>query len=650
MSKNNLQWHKVLDNPNDLPEGRVQTVTAEHRTFCLTHYEGKFGCLDNKCPHQGGPLGEGSIEKGMLRCPWHGWDYHPLTGKPPGGYDDGVETFEVEIRKDGVYIGVPEEPAHEPTVSDIMVETMVNWGVEVGFGMVGHSNLGFADAIRRQEEQRNIRFFGIRHEGAASFAASAYGKLTGKPAFCFAIAGPGSTNMFTGMWDAKVDRAPLLALTGQVDTQVLGTGNFQELDLVSAFQSVAAFNHRVMGSSKHAELMTLAVKHAILKRDVSHLTFPDEVQVLPAPEDAQAQTPENRITPRDIAPPREQFFQAVEMLKKAERPLIIVGHGARFHMEKIIALAEKLNCCVVTTFKGKGQIPDSHPLAGGVLGRSGTPIASWFMNESDLLLVFGASFSKHTGITAKKPTIQVDFDPLALAKFDKIECQLWGEISVTAELFLQEFEDSKSMDQRSEIADRWAIWRQEKAKRLEEIGEGVSSIAVFEAMNRLAPKNAVMCVDVGNNAYSLGRYYESKPGTSFLMSGYLGSIGFAFPAAMGAWTAVGESRPVIAVAGDAGFGQYMGELNTTVKYNMPIKLILLNNSELGKISKEQRAGEFAVWKTGLTNPDFAEYARSCGALGFRVTEKGKPLDDAMKAAFSHNGPAVVEVITDALLV
>ena len=647
-----ITWHKVLDNSDDLPEGRVQTITAEHRSFCLTHYNGKFGCLDNKCPHQGGPLGEGSIEKGLLRCPWHGWDFDPLTGKAPGGYDDGVDSFPVEVREDGVYIGIPKEKEHQRSIADVMVETMVNWGVKVGFGMVGHSNLGLADAIRRQEAKGNLRFFAIRHEGAASFAASAYGKLMGKPAFCFAIAGPGSTNMFTGLWDAKVDRAPILALTGQVATQVVGTGNFQEVDLVRAFQTVAAFNQRVQMTSRHAELMSLAVKHATLKRDVAHLTFPDEIQVVKANEKAKAKSPEGRITPLNIAPPEPMLNKAINMLKAAKRPLIIMGHGARFHTDAIIKFAESINCAVVTTFKGKGQIADDHPLAGGVLGRSGTPIASWFMNESDLLLVLGASFSKHTGITNKKPTIQVDFDPMALGKFHSIDCPLYGEISVTMDLLKKALHNNmNSIDQRPELKERWTIWRKEKNKRLrEDRGKGVSSIAVFDALNRFVPENAVICVDVGNNAYSLGRYYESKKGNSFIMSGYLGSIGFAFPAALGAYAAVGDKRPIIAVAGDGGFAQYLAEITTAVKYNMPIKLILLNNAELGKISKEQRAGEFEVWKTGLHNPNFAEFARTCGALGFRVTQKGKELDDAVQNAMEHNGPVIVEVLTDASLI
>ena len=647
--KKELKWCKVLEKAEDLPEGRVVSVWAENKGICLSHYEGKFAALDNKCPHQGGPLGEGSIEKGFLRCPWHGWDFHPTTGESPGGFGDRLDSFEVDVRDDGVYVGVEAEPEHETTVSDVIAETLVNWGIDTVFGMVGHSNLGLADALRRQAEKKNIKFIGIRHEGAGAFAASAYGKLTGKPAACFAIAGPGATNMFTGLWDAKVDRSPILALTGQVATQVVGTGNFQEVDLVRAFQTVAEFNQRVQATSKHAELATLAMKHAILKRDVSHLTFPDEIQKLPA-KDEKAQTPKGRITPLTITPPKESLDAAVEKIKASKRPVIIVGHGARFDMKAITEFAESLNAPVLTTFKGKGLISDSHPLGCGVLGRSGTPIASWFMNESDLLIVFGASFSNHTGIAPKVPTIQVDFDQLALGKFHPIDVPVWGEISVTVDLLKQELDGkTETEDRREEIVERWEIWQEEKAKRLiEDFGGGISSIAVFDTLNDLAPENAVMCVDVGNNAYSFGRYFEPK-NQSFLMSGYLGSIGFAFPAAMGAWAATKGKRPIIAVAGDGGFAQYLADFTTSVKYGMNIKLILINNSELGKISKEQRSDELDVWATDLHNPNFAKYAENCGALGIQVSEKDE-MHSAMEKVLSHDGTAMLEIIADVKLI
>ena len=646
---NNIVWHKVLDDKNELIENRVMTVDAGHTQVCLTHFEGKFNALTNKCPHQGGPLGEGSIENGLLRCPWHGWDFNPCGGDSDG-FEDGLKSYKLKIEGDAIYVGLEEEAPHVKTVTDIMAETMVNWGVNRVFGMVGHSNLGLADAFRRLEVQGKLKFIGIRHEGAAAFAASAYGKLTGKPAACFGIAGPGSTNMYTGLWDAKVDRAPILALSGQVATQVVGTGNFQEVDLVRAFQTVAEFNQRVEQQSQHAELMTLAIKHAILNRDVSHLTFPDQAQVLPA-NDAEPETPEGRIAPMQIAPPEESLEAALSLLKSAKRPVIIVGHGARFHMDAIITMAEKQHSPVMTTFKAKGQISDLHPLGCGVLGRSGTPIASYFMNEADLLLVIGASFSNHTGITPKKPTIQIDFDPLALSKFHKVDVPVLGEISRTVNLLTKQIDSitKNKLDQTKEVANRWKIWRTEKKKRLlEDRNMGISSIIVFDTLTELAPENAVMCVDVGNNAYSFGRYFESKKHT-FLMSGYLGSIGFAFPAAMGAWAAVGDDRPVVAVAGDGGFCQYLAELTTAVKYNMPIKTIILNNEELGKISKEQRAGGWDKWATDLVNPDFAAYAESCGALGIQVTKK-EDLHDAMSQLFEHDGPGLLEIKTDVKLI
>jgi len=222
-------------------------------------------------------------------------------------------------------------PAPAPrgrTVADVLVETLVAFGITHVFGMVGHSNLGFADAMRRAEERGQLTFTGIRHEGAASFAASAYGKLTGRPAACFAIAGPGSTNMLTGLYDAKLDQSPVLAISGQVPSKVLGRGAFQDLDLTGIFGDVAAWTAEVHADSDHAELAALAVKHALDARGVAHLV-----------------------------------------------------------------------------------IPDTHPLGAGVLGRSGTPVASWLMNEADLLIVVGASFANHTGIAPYKPILQIDDNP-----------------------------------------------------------------------------------------------------------------------------------------------------------------------------------------------------------------------------------------------
>ena len=196
------EWHRVLD-LDELGDHRVTAVTVGRRALCITHVGDAYGVLDNACPHQGGPLGEGSIEHGWLRCPWHGYDYSPCNGSPPPPFTDAPEAYAVDVRDDGVYVALPPEPDRQRTVSDVLVETMTNWDVRVVFGMVGHSNLGFADALRAAEERGDLRFVAVRHEGAAAFAVSAYGKLTGRAAACFAIAGPGSTNLLTGRRTAR---------------------------------------------------------------------------------------------------------------------------------------------------------------------------------------------------------------------------------------------------------------------------------------------------------------------------------------------------------------------------------------------------------------------------------------------------------------
>lgn len=653
MNDKTLEWISV-GQESDLPEGRVKTVTAGNISICLSHFDGNWAAMDNRCPHQGGPLGEGSIETGAdgkcwIRCPWHGWDFDPLTGTSPGGHEDaGQSLYPIEVRDGEIFIGLEAEPPRERTVTDVMTETMANWGVKRIFGMVGHSNLGLADAVRMRTLDGSMHFIGVRHEGAAAFAASAYGKLTGKPAACLTIAGPGATNLMTGMWDAKVDRSPIIALTGQVQTQVFGPGAFQDIDLKSAFDGVTRFSQTVLNSSNHAELASLACKTAIVERDVAHLIFPDDVQTIPS--DAPALTPDGRTGGAVVVPASGDIDEAANLINAAKRPIFVIGHGAVESRGKIIALAEKLGAPILTTFKGKGLVADSHPNAAGVLGRSGTPIASWFMNEADLIVALGASFSNHTGIEASKPIIQVDFERMQLGRFHPVQLPVWGEIGAFCDAITPHLSRDRDAVQVGELAERWIIWRQEKKTRLSEAANGgIHSAAVFDSLSQTCPEDAIISVDVGNNTYSFGRYFEST-GQRVLMSGYLGSIGFGFPGAMGAWAATQDfeefaGRKVVSISGDGGFGQYPMDFTTAVKYQMNITHILLNNAQLGKISKEQRAGEWPVWETSLHNPSFAAFAKLCGGKAEKVTDTSD-IKRALSEALAYDGPSLVEIMTD----
>jgi thiamine pyrophosphate-dependent acetolactate synthase large subunit-like protein len=275
------------------------------------------------------------------------------------------------------------------------------------------------------------------------------------------------------------------------------------------------------------------------------------------------------------------------------------------------------------------------------------------MGKADCLLVLGASFSEHTGIATYIPTIQVDLDRMMLGKFHPVHVPLLGDIGRTIALLRDGVPAAVRPAQRASVAAQWARWRAEKATRATMAdGRGrMHPAAVFAALSELTPEDAAIAVDVGNNTYSFGRYFECKPGQTVVMSGYLGSIGFGFPAAMGVWTATRNetdpARKVVSVSGDGGFGQYLAELTTAVAHKMPITHVLLNNSELGKITREQVGAQRSVWQTALHNPDFSEYARICGARGFRV-ERVEDLHAALAEALAvTDGPALVEVITSA---
>ena len=235
---NDLTWFKVAD-LGAVATGTVTVVQAGHHTIALSLTEEGFGAISNRCPHQGGPLGEGLIEGQLLICPWHGWEYDPVSGETPGPFDDRVPCFPVEERSDGIWVGVKEPESHAETLMTQLVDRLVSSGIDTVFGIVGHSNLGLADALRGAEQRGELRYYGVRHEGAAAFAASAYGKLTGRPAVALSIAGPGATNLYTGMWDAKLSNTPMLAITGQIPTKQLGTRAFQEVPLELALGPVA---------------------------------------------------------------------------------------------------------------------------------------------------------------------------------------------------------------------------------------------------------------------------------------------------------------------------------------------------------------------------------------------------------------------------
>lgn len=545
----------------------------------------------------------------------------------------------------------PDEARRARTSSDVCAETMSNWGVKWVLGMVGHSNLGMADAVRRQVENGKMRYVGIRHEGAAAFACSAYGKLTGRPAACIAIAGPGSTNLLTGMCDASLDSAPAIALTGQVPSGVMGLKIFQDIDLRAALSAAAASQYEMLPGAKFGRLMSAACSDALNGRGVVQLIMPDDVQTLPAADGDAPGKPRKAPAEPASAFSESDLREARGIIADSEYPVILMGRGCRGAAHRVEELAETLGCPILTTYPAKGMIPDSHPLSCGVQGLSGTAVAAKFMARADCVIAFGAGFSRHTAVPAGKRVVQIDRDAAAIGRRYPVEAAILGGVSEAAPALADSLRGAfRSADSRAEIEAAWAEWRAEKRARAEKSRKGaIDPAAAAAALSNHVPADAIVAVDVGNIAYSFGRYFEAK-GQTFIGSWYLGSIGFGLPASIGAWCAAQEpdgeffGRPVVAVVGDGGLGQYLGDWTTAAKYGMNIKCVVYNNSELAKISAEQKLARMSVWETELHNPSFAEFAKLCSTSGIRADDP-ETLDAKVEEFFQLEGPAILEIMT-----
>ncbi len=554
-----------------------------------------------------------------------------------------------EIIEEDVVENVEEK---SQTASDVVIKTLKDCGLKWVFGMVGHSNLGMADAIRRCSGDGSLNFVTIRHEGAGAFAASAYAKLTGRPAATLTIAGPGATNLITGLYDAKLDRVPTIVLTGQVPSKDLGQYIFQEVDLNSAFKDVAVSQQTMLATSDFSKLAQKAYINAVRNGGVSQIIMPDDIQTQIV--ENKYKSVEKTSANKSVAMNCNDFENISKALSSKKRPMIIVGAGAEDCADSILTLAKKIKCPIALTYRAKGLIDETEYLVCGVIGRSGTPIASNMLAKADVVIAFGVGFSRHSAISTSADVIQIDNRQEALGRLFDTSIQVLCDCSIAVKK-IDEIVDAQQFEFENQIPDileNKKEWGEEKRKRAtkNEIGK-LSPAFVCEKLTETVPSNAIVSVDVGNVAYSFGRYFEAKNQT-FLLSWYLGSIGVGLPSAIGASCATKESdskyfnRKVVAVVGDGGLGQYLADFTTCVKYKLNICVVVFNNSELGKISLEQRAGGFDVWETSLVNPNFAEFAKACGAYGRRV-EKPEELEVVLAEAMQMNSPALVEIMTSA---
>ena len=523
-----------------------------------------------------------------------------------------------------------------PTVSDRVLEVLAAAGVRHMFGIPGDAINSLVEAVRKQDA---IRFIQVRHEEAGAFAAAAQAKLSGELAVCVGTAGPGAVHLLNGLYDAKLDHAPVLAITGQVATPLLGSDYHQEVDLYTLFKDVAVFNHVVVNAEQIPGLAVRACQAALAQRGVAHLSLPVDVAAASAPRDdrRRALTGAARIVPCDT-----DLERAAELLNAAGRVAILAGAGAASASEPLVRVAETLRAPIIKTLKGKDILPDEHPFSLGGLGLLGTRPAVDAIDSCDALLLVGTDFPYHDFYPDGVPAVQIDVEADRLGKRYPVDVALRGHAHLALTELLErvdEKNDGAYLDSCRAAMVKW--WERLDEEETLDGEPPIRPQAVARAVGAQATDDAIFLCDTGAVTVWCGRHLRLRGQQRFILSSSLASMAFAMPGGIGAQLAYPD-RQVVALTGDGGFTMLMGDLMTAVKYELPITIVIFNNGKLGLIQMEQEVQGYPEFQTGLLNPDFALLARACGAEGWRVSSPGD-LEGAIAEALACRKPSIVDV-------
>ncbi|SFJ91554.1 pyruvate oxidase [Halobacillus dabanensis] len=520
-----------------------------------------------------------------------------------------------------------------------MAQQLINWGVDHIYGMPGDSINELIDDLRKRKEE--IEFLQIRHEETGALAAAAYAKLTGKLGVTLSIAGPGAVHLMNGLYDAKADRAPVLAIVGQVQSEEVGTDAFQEINLERMFDDVAVFNRRAETEAQLPDLLDQAIKEAYTNKGVSVLIVPDDLF-------AKKQTSDVRLTSGEyykpeIFPRQEHLNEARQLLENAERPIILAGKGTKHASNELIHFAETIKAPIILSLLAKGVIPDNHPYCLGQHGQIGTKPSYNAMKETDLLILVGTQFPYRDFLPEDVKAIQIDNNPGNLGKYYPIELGLAGDsketLAALSEL-IPPVEKRNYLEYYQEKMNDWRIALQEE-KRQEDNPLHAPQV-MYEIEKNMQP-GAVISGDVGNVTVWLARFLHLV-NQKFIISGWLATMGSGLPGAIAAQKAYPDKQ-VIGVAGDGGFSMGMHDFVTAVKYDLPIKMVILNNSKIGMIKYEQEQMGHLNYATNLGEMNFAKFAEACGGEGYRI-QSYEELGPKMKQAFLSNKPVIIDVVIE----
>jgi len=472
--------------------------------------------------------------------------------------------------------------------------------------------------------------------------ASAYGKLTGHIAACLSVSGPGATNLATGLYDASLDCAPVLVLSGMIARQFIGPGSVQEIDQHSFFEPICVFNKTLMSEKQTTMLATLAVKHALLDRGVSNIGIPNDIQKMHY--DAPIVPFEGRMPNLAFGVEESLIEKADTIIDQAQRPVIVAGFGARGQGNKLLKLAEKISAPIVTTFRAKGVVDEDNPLAVGIHGNLGSTAAAELVRKADLMIVVGSSFSDFTQLPQKR-MVQIDINMTMIGKKYPAEAGLLGNSAVLIPKLTGKVQQKQNQAYLDEIAKLKQDWLNQLEREADATTKPIRPPYIMKVLSEKLSADAVISLDVGENCWWFGRNFRMKKTQKMVMSGLLASMGFGLPGAMAAALAYPD-RQSVCITGDGGFTQVMGDFLTALKYNLPIKVFVMNNKRLGMIMQEQKVEGYTSSQTDLYDFSFADYAEHSGGTGIKVTEPNQ-FEAAVDQALTSTKATIVDIDTDA---
>ncbi len=535
------------------------------------------------------------------------------------------------------------------TTADLLVERLRDWGVDVVFGLPGDGINGLMEALRQRQDE--IRFVQVRHEEAAALMACGYAKFTGRLGVCLATSGPGGIHLLNGLYDAKMDGQPVLALTGLPFHDLLGSFTQQDVALDRLFADVAKFSERVMGPTHVEGLTDLACRTALAYRGVAHLTIPVDVQEMPADANRSKRNVARHtsdVFARSAQLPAEvDLRRAASLLDDGKRVAILAGRGALGAGDELEAMAERLDAPIVKALLGRAAVPDDSPYTTGTVGLLGTRPSQEALERCDTLLMVGTSFPyiEFLPKPGQARAVQIELDPARIGLRYPVEVGLVGDSRRTLEALLpllQPRANAGFLDEAREGMRAWTALMEERGRRADKPMK--PQVLARELGRRLAADALVAC-DSGTIATWWARHIPVQRGQMHTLSGTLASMAVGLPYAIAAQIAH-PSRQVVAFMGDGGFSMLMAEFATCVKYQLPVKVVVVKNNTLGMIKWEQMVflGN-PEYGCELQPIDFAAFARACGGRGFTIedpAECGAVLDEALATP----GPVLVEGVVD----